>query len=109
IFKIARSEDEKRGVLPILIRPDDIAELGKDTSDVLQTIRNWKNGLLVIIALKTLESIGIKEETSIIKKSLKNTGGIISFITQTLSPLSDKIDLKPTQKQIISAFLTNSK
>jgi hypothetical protein len=37
LFKIAMLEDADRGLLPILIKPDDIAGLAKDSSDFLLT------------------------------------------------------------------------
>lgn len=42
LFMISIHEDQDRGRLPILIRPDDITGIGDDTRNFLQTIREWK-------------------------------------------------------------------
>lgn len=40
LFKVAMSEEQEKGNLPILIKPDDIAELGKDNENFLLRISN---------------------------------------------------------------------
>lgn len=109
IFKVSMAEDISNRRLPILIKPDDIAELGKDTSDVLQTIRDWKNGLIQIIAKKTLEYAGINEEISQLKTAFKATGRIVNYITDTFKSVQNNINLLPTQKNAINIFLGSSK
>ena len=54
LFKIAISEEMDKGNLPILIKPDDIAEIGLDSNDFLLKIRQWKQGLLQIAKLSIL-------------------------------------------------------
>lgn len=49
LFKVAIAEEKENGNLPILIRPDDIAELGKSDENFLLRIRQWKFGLTKII------------------------------------------------------------
>jgi hypothetical protein len=56
---VAISEGQEAGDFPVLIRPDDIVGLGKDTSDFLQTIRDWKKGLLAILGRKVLSTLKI--------------------------------------------------
>ena len=109
IFKVSMAEDISNRRLPILIKPDDIAELGKDTSDVLQTLRDWKNGLIQIIAKKTLEYAGINEEISQLKTAFKATGRIVNYITDTFKSVQNNINLLPTQKNAINIFLGSSK
>lgn len=54
LFKVAISEEKAKGNLPILIKPDDIAELGKDENFLLK-IKQWKWGLNKIIGEKVFE------------------------------------------------------
>lgn len=46
LFKVAMSEDREAGNLPILIRPDDIAELGRSDENFLLKVKQWKNMVL---------------------------------------------------------------
>ena len=66
LFKIAISEDPERGYLPVSIRPDDIVGIGRDTSDFLALIHDWKQGLIKIISHKILESFGVKNSNEIL-------------------------------------------
>ncbi len=59
LFKVAMSEDQEKGLLPILIKPDDIVEIKSHSHDFLQTIRDWKNGLSQIIIRKALQAFGV--------------------------------------------------
>src|SRR5690606_1318907 len=62
LFKIAISEDSAVGNLPILIRPDDIAELGKENENFLLRIRQWKIGLIKIIGAKVFSELGLYDD-----------------------------------------------
>jgi len=63
LFKVAIAEEEEDGRLSVLIRPNDIIGLKINTSDFLDTIRVWTEGLNKIIALKTLEIIGAEPKS----------------------------------------------
>jgi hypothetical protein len=67
LFQIAMAEDRESHKVAILIKPDDIAGLGTDTTDFLLTIRNWKVGLSRIIASKTLKAIGYSVSSEVLK------------------------------------------
>lgn len=60
IFTIARHEDKEKNYVSLLIRPDDIANLGKDEEDFDAIIRSWKTGLLQIITHKICECIHLQ-------------------------------------------------
>ena len=62
LFQVAMAEEDEAGKLTVLIRPDDIIGLGTDTSDFLKTIREWKIGLIEIIATKILNTFGASDE-----------------------------------------------
>ena len=110
IFKIAINEDIEKSRLAIMIRPDDIADLGKNTDDPLQTIRDWKIGLIKIIADKALESLGILDKSGMASSTLNLTGHLLTFLKETFTKVvAEKADLLPTQKKIIEKFNKFSK
>ncbi|MBN2005814.1 MAG: hypothetical protein JXA21_20825 [Anaerolineae bacterium] len=59
LFKVAIAEDRSNNVLPILIQPNDILNLGVDVRDFLHTVRSWKDGIAEIITHKALSSFGL--------------------------------------------------
>lgn len=103
LFQVAMSEDREAERLSILIKPDDVADLGADTSDFLTTIRNWKLGLLEIIAGKVLTAMGsATDETA---DRLKRFGGaLLDFLKDTFSS-STTINLNPAKRLVIDRFL----
>ncbi len=109
LFKIAISEDEARGNLPILIKPDDIADLAHNSANFHHLIRDWKQGLIEIIASKVLLSFGQNEEKFISR--LSSFGGhLINFLIETANTtLSDRIDINPSRAKIINSFLASKK
>jgi len=108
LFKVAIAEEKEKGNLPILIKPDDIAELGKDNDDFLLKIRQWKIGLIKIIGSKVFNEFGLYDEN--IGKKLGQFGlKLISFITETVEFSETKIHLEATQKQLIDNFLKSKK
>lgn len=105
LFKIAMSEDSDAGRLPIMIKPDDIANLGKSSSDVLQTIRDWKTGLTEIICEKVLTNLGM--DGSGMHEKLKKYGGkLITYLADTFSDHAN-LNILPMQQGIIHSFLRN--
>lgn len=107
LFKISMSEDIEKGNLPILIKPDDIAELGKDDENFLLKIRQWKTGLNQIIGRKVFTELGL-DDTSLVGK-LSNLGlKLIQYISDTINK-SKKFDLSPTQQMLVENFLKNKK
>lgn len=110
IFKMGLNEDLQKSRLAILIKPDDIADLGKTTEDPLQTIRDWKIGLSKIIATKALQSLGMMDESDLLSSPLNIAGKVLSFLTETFKKrISENIDILPAQKKIAEKFLLHSK
>lgn len=106
IFTIARHEDEKFSKLSILIRPDDIASVGKDVTDFSSLIRDWKEGLIKIIVDKVIERLGL----SIIPNLPTYGGGLISFLKKAFQEKIDKqVNLNATNDAVIDRFLADSK
>ncbi len=108
LFKVALFEEREKGNLPILIKPDDIAELGKTDEDFLLRIRQWKYGLTKIIGAKVLSELGIYDEELKIKLT-KFGVRLISFITESISLHKASVNLEPTQKMLVENFLKSKK
>lgn len=108
LFRISMSEEKEKGNLPILIKPDDIADLGKDDENFLLKIRQWKYGLNKIIGAKVFYELGITDDKTL--KKLSNFGlKMVSFVSETIIALKDKVDLSPSQKLLIDNFLKSKK
>lgn len=108
LFKVAMAEEREKGNLPILIKPDDIAELGKTDENFLLRIRQWKLGLTKIIGEKTFRELGLFNDD--VKSKLAKFGvKLISFVTETISSVKDGVDLGPTQKTMVDNFLNTNK
>lgn len=104
LFKISMSEEKVKGNLPILIKPDDIAELGKSDENFLLRIRQWKHGLTRIIGTKVLQELGVDDEKyygKLTQFGLK----LVNFITETVNVVKDHIDIQPTQRLLMENFL----
>ncbi|RYE14277.1 MAG: hypothetical protein EOP34_06945, partial [Rickettsiales bacterium] len=109
LFKIAIAEDKEKGILPIYIRPDDLIDIGKETNNFLETIREWKRGLKYIIASKVLEYAEVEPNHELYAKLKMFSGKIVNFVTETFLILKEKINLTYTQEAIISSYLSNKK
>lgn len=104
LFKVAISEEKEAGNLPILIKPDDIAELGKNNENFLLRIRQWKYGLIKIIGEKVFSEFGLYDEKATSK--LTQFGlKLISFISETINVAKDNISLTEGQKILTDNFL----
>lgn len=108
LFKIAISEEREKGNLPILIKPDDIAELGKSDENFLLRIRQWKYGLIKIIGAKVFSELGLYNE-GIASKLTQFGIKLISFISDSVSSLKDSVNLLPAQIKLVENFLKTKK
>jgi|1048.fasta_scaffold01669_2 hypothetical protein len=104
LIQIAMLENKKSGILSILIKPDDIADIATDTTDHLRTVRLWKDGLIRIISSRALEGVGAVFGDELAGRVASTSGNIISFLRETLKT-KDKYDLKPVNEGIIDSFL----
>ena len=105
LFQVAISEDRKANKIAILVKPDDIADLGTDPSDFLRTVRSWKLGLVEIIAGKVLSHLGADSDD--LKVKLKSYGGrILEFLKTTLKATQrEGISLTGVNQLLIKGFL----
>lgn len=65
LFTVAIAEDLERQHIPVVIRPDDVAELAQEEDEFLKVIRNWKIGIVDIIKQKLHQFFKIPKNTSI--------------------------------------------
>ncbi len=105
LFKVAMSEDREEGNLPILIRPDDIAELGRSDENFLLKVKQWKYGLTKLIGEKVLTEFSINPEEY--SSKLGQFGlKILDFLTGTLEgAIENKVSMTPTQKRMVAKYL----
>lgn len=108
LFKIAMSEDRDAGNLPIMIRPDDIAELGRSDENFLLKIKQWKWGLTKIIGEKVLAEFNINPE--LYNSKLGQFGlKILTFLSDTIKVVNDNVRLDTSQARMRDNFLKNHK
>jgi len=108
LFKMSYVDEQEKGNLTVLIKPDDIAELGKTDENFLLKIRQWKLGLTKIIGSKVFSEFGIADDSNVNK--LGQFGlKLISYIHETISGIKNKIDIAPTNKLLLERFLTQRK
>lgn len=108
LFKVAISEETAKGNLPILIRPDDIAEIGKSADEFLLKVRQWKWGLNKIIGEKVFEEFGVQDKSTLAK--VKQFGvKLMAYALETARDLNERVSLEPTKKALIEGFLKNQK
>lgn len=107
LFQVAMAEDEENNNLSILIKPDDIIDLGADDRDFLKVIRNWKQGLTELIAEKALLAVGSTNGDW--KGRISNYGGkVLNFLQESIQePSFFRMD--PSRKAIVSRFLKHNK
>ena len=92
----------------MLIKPDDIADLGKSNENFLLKIRQWKIGLTRIIGSKVLNEFGLYTDS--IGSKLGQFGiKLVTFITESIPKLKENIVLEPSQEKIVENFLKTKK
>ncbi len=105
LFTVAMQEDRERGILAIIIRPDDVLEISTEQTDLLRSIRSWKTGLLRIIFDKAINALGIKDPKPL-KKTVASAAKLLSSLCDALKPSIDgKYDLDPAKKAIVQTLL----
>ena len=107
LFHVSMDEERLNGKLSILIKPNDIAGIGDGEEDFLKLIREWKQGIMEIIANKALVSFGMIFDG--MRGKLNEYGGaLVGFLQSTLKA-KDRVNLKPSQQKILNDFLETGK
>lgn len=96
LFQVAILEQQDLQQLTIVIKPDDVLDIGRDEGDFLWTIRNWKRGIRRILALKALEKLQV-ESTDVLDT--------VDKCEQVLSVLSDKISTAEPRNQVAKNYM----
>jgi hypothetical protein len=105
LFQVAIAEERDAGQISILIKPDDVAELGTDTTDFLKTIRHWKAGLTEIIVRKVLTDLGASGE-GISSRLQKYGGKALQFLDETFRDFTKNSTL-PAKTLVLEQYLKN--
>ena len=96
LFRVAMSEDSDANILAVLIRPDDISEIGGDASDFLKLIRVWRTGLTEIIAQKALTTVG-GNTTGTAAVAASFGGRVLEFLRSSFQG-SETVSFDPAKK-----------
>jgi hypothetical protein len=107
LFQIAVGEDSAANRLNLTIKPDDVLDLGDDTGDFLQTIRNWKRGLLELLASRAVSTLGGRVGDSSGGLLAQYGGQLLEFLRVSLKD-PDKLTLDPTKSAVVDRFLKTS-
>jgi len=108
LFRIAIADQKEAGDFPILIKPDDIGEIGEKHESLILTIRKWKFGLTDIIAKKVLSEFGLHDE-AITSRIIKVGGKIIPLLTESIKKIKNTSSITPEQQESIKKFLKSNK
>ncbi|HWC61360.1 MAG TPA: hypothetical protein VHC44_16825 [Verrucomicrobiae bacterium] len=104
LFKIAISEDADRGDLTIFIRPDDIVSIAAQEKPILELIRDWKTGLLGLLAEKAYQAFGVSPGNQ--HADIRSWGTrVLEFLTNSVKLKSAEISLNPAKKALLDHFL----
>ena len=110
IFTIARHEDTEAHRVSILIRPDDIASIGKNEDDFDQMIRDWKIGLVTIVSNKISECIHDLLPTD---EKTRNAASLVTqfipYIKQYFQKKLEDAGISETDKLVVSNFLRTNR
>lgn len=108
LFRIAIAEQKEAGNISILIKPDDIAEIGEKHESLILSIRKWKFGLTDIIAKKVLNELGIVDE-AITSKIIKMGGKIIPLLVESIESAKKKKGAQLCDNKLVETFLQSKK
>ncbi|SIO35405.1 hypothetical protein SAMN05444166_4032 [Singulisphaera sp. GP187] len=108
LFEVAQQEDAESHTVAILLRPDDVHEIATSAS-VLESIRNWKEGLARIIFDKVMKALGNSQNDSVTENTWKGIS-LIDAITRILKPKLDKfIDINASKREFAKGILHHRK
>lgn len=101
LFIMALKEGVEQGRLCILIKPDDIAEIGEKHESLMISIRKWKYGLTVLIVRKILDELGLFEDDDFtMANPIKFGGRILPLLEDSIKKL-EKAGQEANEKRLI--------
>ena len=110
LIRYAMYEDYSIGVLPILIKPDDVVAIAKANVDYLERIRDWKTGLSHVISKKVLENFGIGDNAAL-QTVTQPSGRFLNLLHESVAALLSKagVNLEPAKEAIAKHFLESKR
>jgi len=107
LFRIAINEQEENKELAILIKPDDIADIGEKHDSLIISIKKWKFGISEVIIRKALEKFGLSDE-GVAAKIIKVGGKITPLLLEVIQKQLPTADLLSEQQYFIDSFLKSN-
>ncbi|MDH1703539.1 P-loop ATPase, Sll1717 family [Comamonas terrigena] len=110
LIRYAMYEDYANGVLPILIKPDDVVGIARANVDFLQRIKDWKTGLTEVIGRKALEDLGIGDNAAL-QLFTQPGGKLLNLLHDSISGFLAKagVDINPAKTSVAKKFLEKKK
>ena len=111
IFHMSYLENSENNILSLLIRPDDIANLGKpdESDDFLQLIRKWKTGLEQLIVELVMKNFNMDFNSDILNLGIKKGVGLVDTITSVIKKVGETVDVDKSRQAIVKRYLKNKK
>ena len=107
LFSIGVAEAIDQKDIAIIIQPNDITELNIDTSEFLQAIRSWSNGISKILVKKVFDFLGVSNNLYITAFS-HYEGNLLSFFRSAFRAFNID-DYSKDKESFIKKFLDNPK
>jgi GTPase SAR1 family protein len=108
LFKYAIAEAEEKGVMPIILRPDVVAEIWEKYENVISTIKKWKFQLIDIIVKKILQELEVVD-TSITASIIPAGFRVFRILENSLLQFKNDPDVSDDKKQRIEHFSKSKK
>ncbi|AWH86068.1 hypothetical protein HYN59_13525 [Flavobacterium album] len=105
LFNVSMLEDKDAGRLPIKIKPGDVANLGKGTTDFSDAISSWRKGLFSLIFKKALVYFGIKKTFDIDFEDIE--GQFLDALVSVLSQELEEDNINEQYLRSIERFIDN--
>jgi len=105
LFNVAMFEDKESGKLSLKIKPEDVANFGKNEISLSSAISEWKQGLLILIYKKALSAFRLKIPSELPSELSPET--LFDDIIEELSDSYDKGLISEGYTKPLSKFLSN--
>lgn len=111
IFRVSYLENMEKNILCLWVKPDDIAEIGKDeeNNDFLLLIRKWKQGLEKLIIDLIVRNFNLNTGFEGLDLAVRKGVSIIDTISTIFKMADEKIDIDKTKKAVVKQYLKDKK
>ncbi len=110
LIRYAMHEDLMSGILPVLIKPDDVVGIAKTNVDFLLRINDWKDGLHQVIGKKVLDEFYIGDAAAL--QLVTQPGGrFLNMLQECIAGLLNKtgVNLSTAKDALARKFLEKKK